>query len=175
MKQKKNFLEIGTRMLPKAKDPEPIGKVIEPAVNLSKEQFIKKYPDIFAEWVKDGEKEGQMLERGRIGKLIEMKKRPEFSDIPQVIAVIDKAIIAGTAIDEIQPLIMDALLKVKNDPCRARMAVLESPPDIGVGDGEYFTSNASIPSRIADSGIGQPEIPGAPPRGRAKEKMISEV
>ena len=165
MKPKKSFLELGTRMI------ELPAKVIEPAkktVNVSKEDLKRAKPKIYAESIQDG----VMLERARIGKLIEMKKRPEYSNIPLIVAVLNRGIEDGTSLDGIQPLIMDALLKTRSDPAKAQASFEESPPNIKGGDGEYATSiypGSAAPKRA------EIDIPGAPPRGKAKEDLIHEV
>ncbi len=139
------------------KDYKKIGTRTYDIKALAKAEFIKKHPVLYDSWVKEGREKGQAMERERIGKLIAMKKQPEFYDIPQVVAVIDKGIEDGTTPKEIQPLIMKALLKVRNDPARAKAAADESPPDIG------------------GFGIGRPEmdIPGRPRKNR--KGVITEV
>ncbi|MBA7517939.1 hypothetical protein ES705_10000 [subsurface metagenome] len=75
---KKNFKEIGTRMMSPKKETD----------TFSKEDLKRAKPEIYAESIQDG----VMLERGRIEKLTEMKKQPEYRQLPKVLEAIDKAI-----------------------------------------------------------------------------------
>ncbi len=99
---------------------------------MTKAELKKKRPDVYDSWVD----EGVMIERERIKELTAIKALPEYRGIPQVAAVLDKAIANGTPIGKVNTKIVGALLKVRNDPCRAQASTDESPPDImGSGPG----------------------------------------
>ena len=139
---------------------------------LNKKELKKARPEVYDSWID----EGVQIERIRIKKLTEMKKQPEYKQLPKVLATIDKAIFDGTALDKVPALIMAVILKVANDPAKALAAAQESPGDIQGGDGEYTTSVYPGSAGVGVSGRGQPVgIPGAPVRGQAAEKLITEV
>ena len=108
--------------------PVQSGKLTEDIMN--KAELKKDNPAVYDDTVQDGMK----IERDRVKELTAMKARDEYKDIPEVWVVIDKAIDEGQQPDEVQPLIMAALLKIQNDPAKAKAAEQESPGDIQGGN-----------------------------------------
>lgn len=97
-------------------------------VPMNKAELKKENPAVHDEVRNDG----VMAERDRVKSLSEMKKKDEYKDIPEVLAVIDKAIEEGTDTNAVQPLMVAAMMKVLNDP--NRMAAIESPGELQGGD-----------------------------------------
>lgn len=77
---------------------------------------------------------GETKERDRVKKLSEMKTKEEYKAIPEVVAVLDKAILDGNSIDEAQTMMNAAMVAVLRNPNMA--ANLDSPEDLGSGDKE---------------------------------------
>jgi ATP-dependent protease ClpP protease subunit len=112
-------------------NPAPVGNLIKEVPKVeTKQELIKELPGVYDESVNDG----VMKERDRVKALTSMKVQEEYKDIPEVHAVIDKAIAEGMSPEATQPLMMAAMVKIMKDP--ARMAAIESPDDIAGGDGE---------------------------------------
>jgi ATP-dependent protease ClpP protease subunit len=112
-----------------AMKPVPAGEENQ-EVPMDKDQLRKENPDIYDESVNDG----VMSERERVKGLIAMKSQDAYKDIPEVHAVLDKAIEDGTSVSDVTPLVMAAMVKLMNDPGRAQE--LEGPGDIQTGDAE---------------------------------------
>lgn len=97
---------------------------------MDKAELKKDNPAVYDDTIQDGVK----IERDRVKELTAMKARDEYKDIPEVWVVIDKAIDEGQQSGEVQPLIMAVVLKIANDPARAKAAIQESPGDIQCGN-----------------------------------------
>lgn len=111
--------------------PAPVGnlKMEVPKVE-TKQELIKELPSVYDESVNDG----VMKERDRVKALTSMKAMEEYKDLPEVHAVIDKAIAEGMSPEATQPLMMATMVNIMKDP--ARMAAIESPADLQAGDGD---------------------------------------
>lgn len=119
-----------TKIISKSKDGINNSINLEVSKVKTKKELINELPEVYAESVQDGVK----IERDRVKELTAMKARDEYKDIPEVWAVIDKAIDEGQQSGEVQPLIMAVVLKIANDPARAKAAAQESPGDIQGGN-----------------------------------------
>lgn len=97
--------------------------------SMTLDELKKENPDVYAAAMKDGAAQYKAGNDERVKALIVMKSSDEYKDIPEVVAVIDKAIEDGTDVSAVQPLMMAAMMKVMKDP--ARMAALESPGALG--------------------------------------------
>ncbi len=104
---------------------------------MDKNELMKDSPQVYAESKADGVAE----ERERVAALAAMKKEDQYKELPEVLVVIDECIENGKTADQAQPLMVAAMMKIMKDP--ARMAVLESPGDLGGEGGE----NASTETR----------------------------
>ena len=96
----------------------------------NKQELMKELPAVYGECVQDGIN----IERDRVKELTAMKVLDEYKGIPEILAVIDKAVAEGKRAEEVQPLIMAAILKIQNDPAKAAAAALESPGNIQGGN-----------------------------------------
>ena len=96
----------------------------------NKKELINELPVVYDECVQDGIK----IERERVKALTAMKTRDEYKDIPEVLAVIDKAVDEGLESDQVSAMIVAVVLKVANDPARAKAAAQESPGAIQGAD-----------------------------------------
>lgn len=94
----------------------------------TKAELEKELPKVYAEVRDDGVK----AERERVAVLMALKKKDEYKNIPEVVAVIDNAINDGSTMDQVQPLMMAAMVKIMKDP--ARVDEIESPGEIQGGD-----------------------------------------
>ena len=97
---------------------------------MDKAELKKDNPAVYNDTVQDGVK----IERERVKELTTMKTKDEYKDIPAVLAVIDTAISEGLEVEQVNPLIMAAILKIQNDPAQAQAASDESPGAIQGGD-----------------------------------------
>ena len=104
----------------------------------TKADLIKELPAVYDECVQDGVqkglKDGVKMERERVKKLAEMKAQDNYKNIPEVVAVIDKAMIEGDSLEDTTTKMNAAMVTIMNDPAKARAAALESPGDIQGGD-----------------------------------------
>ena len=116
--------------------PAPVGN-LKTEVPMNKEELKKDNPELYASMIKEGADNERENNNVRVKALTEMKAKDEYKDLPEVSETIDKAIMEGTTIEAVQPLIMAAMMKIMKDP--ARMATLESPGDIAGGDGDNLT------------------------------------
>ena len=96
------------------------------------EELKKEKPELYKAAMKQGadkEKEGNSE---RVKALTEMKKDDDYKDFPEVLEVIDNAIMNGGTTETVTPKINIAIMKIMKDP--ARMSAIESPGDISGGD-----------------------------------------
>ena len=100
----------------------------------NKADLIKELPAVYDECVQDGVTKGIKIERERVKKLTAMKTMDEYKDISEVLAVIDKAVDEGLESDQVSAMIVAVVLKVANDPARAKAAAQESPGAIQGAD-----------------------------------------
>lgn len=100
----------------------------------TKAELMSELPEVYNESVQDGVMKEREENKARMVALNEMKKDEDYKDLPEVIAVIDEAIMGTGDVNTVLPKINIAVMKIMKDP--ARMAALESPADIGGGDGE---------------------------------------
>ena len=110
------------------KNPEITGVNNMEVTVETKMELQKEKPEIYNESVNDG----VMQERDRVKKLSEMKAKDEYKSIPEVVAVLDKAILEGNSIDEAQTMMNAAMVAVLRNPNMS--AHLDSPVDLGAGD-----------------------------------------
>ena len=97
-------------------------------VPMDKAELKKENPAVYDESVKDGIDK----ERERVKKLSEMKATDDYKDIPEVVAVIEKGIVEGDTIDEINTKMQAAMVKLYKKP--GQIDSIESPGNIAGGD-----------------------------------------
>jgi len=112
--------------------PSSEGKSIMEVSRMTEEELKKDNPELYNTLMKKGADNERELNSARVKALAEMKAKDEYKSIPEVVAVIDKAIEDGTTMEATQPLIMAAMMKIMADP--ARMAAIESPQNIQGGN-----------------------------------------
>jgi ATP-dependent protease ClpP protease subunit len=133
---KNAYGKIKERLMVQAVGKAPIEKPNEPGKPVIKE--VIQVTDIeakakFEEGVKAGVTQGIEAEKRRVGDLMALKDKPEFSKLPPVIEAIDKGIKDGLEKAEVMASIM-AVLSNGNI-----QAALESPGAIGI-DGAVTAS-----------------------------------
>lgn len=97
------------------------------------EELKKEKPELYKAAMKDGadkEKEGNSE---RVKALTEMKKDDDYKDFPEVLEVIDNAIMNGGTTETVTPKINIAVMKMMKNP--EMVAALESAGDIDGGGG----------------------------------------
>lgn len=97
-------------------------------VPMDKAELKKENPAVYDESVKDGIDK----ERERVKALAALKTQDDYKDIPEVIAVIDKAIVEGNTIEETNTMMTAAMVKLLKKP--GKIDELESPPDLTGGN-----------------------------------------
>lgn len=120
----------GTKLSDDSKKTAPVqkGRKTEVPEVETKAELMKELPEVYAESKMDGVK----TERERVAALMALKQKEEYKGIPEVVQVIDTAIEEGNSPEEVQPLMMAAMVKIMKDP--ARVDEIESPGDIQGGD-----------------------------------------
>ena len=112
--------------------PAPVGN-LKTEVPMNEAELKKDNPELYASLMKKGADDERDTNNARVKILTEMKTKDEYKDLPEVSETIDKAIMEGTSVDAVYPLITATMMKIMKDP--ARMAVVESPGEITGGDG----------------------------------------
>ena len=97
-------------------------------VPMDKAELKKENPAVYDESVKDGIDK----ERERVKKLSEMKATDDYKDIPEVVAVIEKGIVEGDTIEEVNTKMQAAMVKLYKKP--GKIDELESPLDLTGGN-----------------------------------------
>lgn len=116
--------------------PAPVGN-LKTEVPMNEAELKKDNPELYASMIKKGADDEREQNNARVKALTEMKGKDEYKDLPEVAETIDKAIMEGTAVEAVYPLITATMMKIMKDP--ARMATIESPGEIAGGDGEDLT------------------------------------
>ena len=117
--------------------PAPVGN-LKTEVPMNEEDLKKDNPELYKSLMKKGADGERVKNDARVKALTEMKAKDEYKDIPEVAETLDKAIMEGTAVEAVYPLITATMMKIMKDP--ARMAAIESPGDITGGDGDKTTT-----------------------------------
>ncbi len=104
---------------------------VNPVMTL--DELKKENPDVYTAAMKAGADEYKAGNDERLKKLAEMKASDEYKDIPEIVEVIDAAMLSGDSVQSTETKMMAAMMKVMKDP--AKMAAIESPADISGGEG----------------------------------------
>jgi ATP-dependent protease ClpP protease subunit len=96
-------------------------------------KFKKDNPKAYEAMMKEGADREKERNDERVKALTAMKQDDDYKDMPEILEVIDKAIMDGGTVETVTPKITIAVMKIMKDP--ARMAKIESPDDITPGDG----------------------------------------
>ncbi len=127
-----------TKIVSKSKDGTNNSNNPEDLTVKTKAELIKELPEVYDECVQDGVekglKDGVKMERERVKKLADMKAQDNYKNIPEVVAVIDKAMIEGDSLEDATTKMNAAMVTIMNDPAKARAAAQESPGNIQGGD-----------------------------------------
>lgn len=113
--------------------PAPVGN-LKTEVPMNEAELKKDNPELYASLMKKGADDERDTNNERVKTLTEMKSKKEYEKFPEVAMVIDKAIMDGTSVDGVYPLITASIMSTVNDP--AKMAVVESPGDIAGGNSD---------------------------------------
>jgi ATP-dependent protease ClpP protease subunit len=113
--------------------PGKPGKPKQEVSSMTLDELKKENPDVYSAVMKIGADEYKAGNDERLKKLAEMKASDEYKDIPEVVDVIEAAMVSGDSVQATETKMMAAMMKVMKDP--ARMAALESPSDISGGNG----------------------------------------
>jgi len=108
------------------------GKSNKELSEMTPEELKKENPETYAAIMKAGAEKEREANTERVKKLTEMKAKPEYQKFPDALKVIDEAIEGTMSYEEVQPLVMAAIVGTINDP--AKMAALESPGSLHDGD-----------------------------------------
>ena len=103
----------------------------------NKAELKKELPEIHDEVFNDGVMKEREDEKARRTALAALKTQDDYKDIPEVIAVIDKAIIDGNTIEETNTMMTAAMVKLLKKP--GMIDELESPQDLTGGDPKPVT------------------------------------
>jgi ATP-dependent Clp protease, protease subunit len=113
--------------------PGKPGKPKQEVSSMTLDELKKENPDVYSAVMKIGADEYKAGNDERLKKLAEMKASDEYKDIPEVVDVIEAAMVSGDSVQATEAKIVAVMMKVLRDP--ARMAALESPADISGGNG----------------------------------------
>ena len=116
--------------------PAPVGN-LKTEVPMTKEELKKESPVEYEAIMKEGADSERGKNNERVKALTAMKADEDYKDMPEILEVIDKAIMDGGTVETVTPKITIAVMKIMKDP--ARMAKIESPGSITPGDGEDLT------------------------------------
>ena len=117
--------------------PVETGKSIQEVPVENKAELKKELPGVHDEVFNDGVMKERETEKERRTALAALKTQDDYKDIPEVIAVIDKAILDGNTIEEINTMMTAAMVKLLKKP--GKIDEIESPEDITGGDGDKTT------------------------------------
>lgn len=105
-------------------------------------KFKKDNPEAYQAMMKEGRDQEKTANSERVKLLTEMKKDDDYKDFPEVLEVIDNAIMNGGTTETVTPKINIAIMKIMKDP--ARMSAIESPGDISGGDSKPESETETI-------------------------------
>jgi len=112
--------------------PAQTGKSIQEVPVENKTELKKELPGVYDEVLNEGVMKEREAEKKRRTALAALKSQDDYKDIPEVIAVIDKAIVDGNTIEETNTMMTAAMVKLLKKP--GKIDELESPDDITGGD-----------------------------------------
>lgn len=112
--------------------PVDAGKTTKEVSSMTLDELKKENPDVYEAAMKNGADKYKAGNDERVKALAAMKASDEYKDIPEVVEVIEAAMVSGDSVQATETKMMAAMMKVMKDP--ARMAAIESPADIQGGD-----------------------------------------
>ena len=112
--------------------PVETGNLITEVPVENKAELKKELPEVHDEVFNDGVMKERGEEKVRRTALAALKTQDDYKDIPEVLAVIDKAILEGNTIEETNTMMTAAMVKLLKKP--GKIDEIESPGDITGGD-----------------------------------------
>ena len=119
--------------IPVINKPEESGKSKQEVPKVKdKAELKKELPGLHDEVFNDGVMAEREKEKVRLTALASLKTQDDYKDIPEVTAVIDKAIVEGNTVEETNTMMTAAMVKLLKKP--GKIDEIESPGEITGGD-----------------------------------------